>query len=262
MTIDIKDKAEIKLISKKNVIPITSISDLGSLINEIQNQLNMLMDKSENNTTPEFKALMEGYVKKANEVEELKVNIENFKSRHEELKSEINKVRETNRNLIHELQSARETLKTLEHELNMLQASSNKSEEEYKIKIKSLNDKIHGCENKIKEQENENTRIKEETEKTTACIINENERLKQECQDQNFKFRQLELELTSERDNLGKQVKEFEILLKEQHEQIELRSKEIEYKDALINQLIKQGTTEKLEECKPKPSFLDRLRKH
>lgn len=246
MTNDIKDKTEIKLLSRKNVIPITSISDLGIVVNEIQNQLNILISKPEDNTTPEFKALMEGYVKKANEVEELKVNIENFKSQHEELKSEINKVRETNRNLIHELQSAREALKNLEYELNIFQATSNKSEEEYKIKIKSLNEQIRINENTIKELEDESIKVREEFDIKAAEIINENERLKQECQEQNFKSRQAELELTSERDSLKKQVKEFEILLKEQHEQIELKSKEIEYKDALINQLIKQATTDKL----------------
>lgn len=240
------NKTDIKLPPRKNVIPITSISDLGTLVNEIQNQLNMLTDKMESNTSPEFKALMEGYVKKANEVEDLKVHIENYKSQYEELKSEILKIRETNRNLINELQNARETLKNLERELNALQITSNKNEEEYKIKIENLNAEIKKNGNKIKELEDEIIKAKEEMEADTVHIMSENERLKEENQEQNFSFRQIELELTSERDSLKKQVKEFEVLLKEQHEQIELKTKEAEYKEALLNQLIKQGTIEKL----------------
>ena len=64
--------------------------------------------------------------------------------------------------------------------------------------------------------------------------------------DQSFKRKHGEQELLIERDNLKKQVEEFELLLKEQEEQIDYKSKELEYKDAFINQLIKQSTTGKL----------------
>ena len=36
------------------------------------------------------------------------------------------------------------------------------------------------------------------------------------------------------------------MLLKDQSEKLELKTKEVEYKDALLNQFIKQATTEKL----------------
>ena len=229
------NKGDTKSSLRKNVIPITSISDLGSVVNELQSQLNLLIGNLSNNTTPEFKALMEGYVNKANEVEELKIKIENTLSRHEELKSETSKVRETNRNLIHELQCTRDTLKNLEYNLNTFQASSNKREEEYKEAIQNLDQQIEEYEKNKKELE---LKIKE--------IIDSQGRVKQEAQDQNFKFKQTEMELITERDNLRKQLKEFELLLNEQHEQLEFKTKEVEYKEALLNQFIKQNALDKL----------------
>ena len=76
----------------KNVVPI---------VGDVQNQLTLLMRKLEEDVSPEFKALMEGYVNKANEAEELKVKLENIGLTHESLNVEIEKIRETNRNLVH-----------------------------------------------------------------------------------------------------------------------------------------------------------------
>ena len=143
------EKTEIKLSTRKNVIPITSITDLGTIVGDIQNQLTLLLEKLNDEVSPEFKALMEGYVNKANESEELKINSESIKSKHEGLKTEIKQVRETNRNLINELQSSREILKNLESQLNNLQMVSAKTEEEYKNKIKILNSQVIEYENKI-----------------------------------------------------------------------------------------------------------------
>ena len=220
---------------KKNVIPISSIADLGNAISEIQNQLCLLIGKSEGEVSSELKALMEGYINKANESVELKVKLESLNGLSEELKTEIARLRETNRNLIHELQNAREILKNLEVEFNTLQASSKKAEQEYKEKIKELKNQNEEYENISNQREDEMTQIKLEHENS-----------RQELLDQNFKYRQNEQELIIQLDNFKKQVEEFEILLKEQKEEIEFKTKEIEYKDALLNQLIKQATTEKL----------------
>lgn len=228
-------KSDVKISLKKNVIPITSLSDLGTVVGDIQNQITLLIEKLNNDVSPEFKALMEGYVNKANESESIKVNLEDITSRCEALKIEIANVRETNRNLVHELQSARETLRNLESQLNNYQTSSKKNEEEYRNKIKTLKVQNEEYENKIKEME---TKL--------ATVTDTHEKLRQELLDQNFEYKQAEQELISERDSLRKQLDEFEILLKEQSEQLGLRIKEIEYKDALLNQLVKQATTEKL----------------
>ena len=221
--------------TRKNVIPITSINDLGTLVGEIQNQLTLLLDKLNNDVSPEFKALMGGYVNKANETEELKVNLEDAKTKYELLKGEILKLRETNRTLINELQNTREILKNLEFQLNNLKDISVKAEEEYKTKIKLLNKQIQDYENKFKLVEEENIKIKQT-----------HEELRQELLDQNFNTKQNAQELLIEKDNLKKQLEEFELILNEQKEQIDFKTKELEYKDALINQLIRQTTEEKL----------------
>ncbi|MBI2996370.1 MAG: hypothetical protein HYY52_06660 [Candidatus Melainabacteria bacterium] len=226
---------DLKPASRKNVIPITSLTDLGSAISEIQNQLSILIGKSEDDVSPEFKALMEGYINKANESEEIKAKLENIASLKEELKVEISRVRETNRNLINELQSARETLKNLESEFNNFQLTSKKTEQEYKDKLKIVKHQNEELENKIKGMTEEHDGIRQEYEN-----------FRKESLDQNYKFRELEQELKIQNDNMQKQLEEYEMLLGEQKEALEFKTKEIEYKDALLNQLVKQVTNEKL----------------
>ena len=246
-------KSEVKLPGKKNVIPITSLSDLGTVVGDIHNQICELIEKLDNDVSPEFKALMEGYVKKANETEELKVNLGNITSKYEEQKTEILKIRETNRTLIHELQNAREVLKKLESELSTYQSISKKNEEEYKERIKFLTGENEGLENELNTAEEEQLKIKEEIENKYSELTKSNEKLRQELLDQKFKFHQSEQELIIERDNLKKQFEELDSLLKEQAEKLELKSKEADYKDALLNQFIKQTTTDKLKIQEPAP---------
>lgn len=229
------NKVGSKLSTREKIVPIGSMADLGNVVGEIQNQLSLLLQRLNDDVSPEFKALMEGYVNKANESEELKVNLDNAKFKYEELKIEISQLRDSNRTLVVELQGAREILKNLESQLSMLQALSTKTEEEHKNKIKELNLQLLDYENKINNLEEENIKVSQK-----------HEELRQEVLDQSFKFRQAEQELTIERDNLKKQVDEFQLLLKEQNEQLDFKGKELEYKDALINQLVKQATTDKL----------------
>src|SRR3989338_1606288 len=158
-------KNEVKLPGKKNVIPITSLSDLGTVVGDIHNQICELIEKLDNDVSPEFKALMEGYVNKANETEGLKVNLENASSGYEELKGEISKLRETNRNLIHELQNTRETLRNLENELNNFQDIAKRNEDDYKDKIKNLTKQNLDYETRAKTLETKITELKEKKKK-------------------------------------------------------------------------------------------------
>ena len=239
-------KTDVKLSMRKNVIPITSISDLGTIVGDIQNQLSLLISKLESDVSPEFKALMEGYVNKANEAEEFKVNLENIKSAYEEIKAEIAKVRDTNRSLVNELQNAREVLKRLEQELNTHQESSKKSEEAYKDKIKMLTKQNSDYENKVKQIEEEKLKTIQELEAKISELTENQEKLRQELLDQTYNSHQQEQKLVIEKDNAVKHMEELETMFKEQAEKLELKIKESEYKDALLNQLIKQATTEKL----------------
>src|SRR3989338_2972569 len=182
-------RSEGKLLNKSNVIPITSISDLGTIVGDVQNQLTLLINKLNSEVSPEFKALMEGFINKANETESVKVRLEDTATSYDEVKAEVAKVRETNRTLINELQT---TLGKFEEE-KAIQAS-------------------------------------------------EQEKLRQETLDQKYNFHQKEQQLTIEKDNLRKQLDEAERLLKEQSETLDLKSKELDYKDVLLNQLIRQTT--------------------
>ena len=228
-------RSEGKLSNKSNVIPITSISDLGTIVGDVQNQLTLLINKLNSEVSPEFKALMEGFINKANETESVKVRLEDTATSYDEVKAEVAKVRETNRTLINELQNAREILKKLETELNTFQNTAKKTEEDYKDKVKNLTKQI---------QEFETTLGKFEEEK--AIQASEQEKLRQETLDQKYNFHQKEQQLTIEKDNLRKQLDEAERLLKEQSETLDLKSKELDYKDVLLNQLIRQTTSDKL----------------
>lgn len=221
--------------SRSKVIPITSISDLGTIVGDIQNQLTLLINKLEEEVSPEFKALMEGFVNKANETEKVKVNLENLANSHEEIKSEITKVRETNRNLVQELQCAREILKNLERDLEISRKSFKQAEENYKEKINVLNKKINDYELKLSTIEEEKN-----------ASVNDKEKTRQELLDQKYNFHQKEQEITIERDNLKKQIEELELLLKDQTEKLELKTKELDYKDVLLKELIKKTMSEKL----------------
>ena len=239
-------KSETKPAIRKNVIPITSISDLGNVVGDIQIQINQVINKLNAEVSPEFKALMESYVKKANEAEELKISLANIISSHEELKAEITKVRETNRNLVQELHSAKEILKNLEFEFNTYQESSKKNEELLREKMKRLTVQNHETESKLKELEEEKENILKEGDSKIYEYIQYQEQLRQELLDQSYKFSKREQELLLERESIIKQLKGFEFLIKEQNEKVELKSKEVEYKDALLNQLIRHTTNEKL----------------
>ena len=241
-------KAEVKLPGKKNVIPITSLSDLGTVVGDIHNQICELVEKLDSDVRPEFKALMEGYVRKANETEELRVNLDNISLKHEEQKTEIIKIRETNRNLIHELQSARDILKKLENDLTTFQSISKKTEEEHKEKIRLLTEENVQLLNELNLSDEEKNTIQGEVEGKYSELSTANEKLRQELLDQKFKYHQSEQELIIERDNLKKQMEEMDTVLKDHIEKLELKSKEADYKDALLNQFIKQTTTDKFKE--------------
>ena len=247
-----EDKFEMN--TKKNVISMKTVSELPFSVQEIRDLLIDVLEKLENNEiNPEFRALMEAYVNKANEAEELKVNLSGIAGRYEQLKSEINQLRETNRNLISELQSAREALKKLELELNSLEEVHKLSDNSLKEKITELNrqkieyeNKFHEYEARTKQFYEEKLKMMQEIENKFVKFAESHEKSKQELLDQNFKLRQSEQELSIAKDNLQKQVHMLEKLLSEQTEELELKTKEVEYKEAILNQLIKQKTLGKL----------------
>ena len=228
-------KSDSKLSYRKNVVPITSISDLGSLVGEIQCQLSILIAKLESDTSPEFKALMEGYVNKANKNEELKVNLEDISFKYEALKGEVDQLRETNRTLIQELQNTRDILRKIELEFNSYQDLAKQTEDNYKSKIKEFTKQNIEYTDKIKTLETKIGELEENQDKT-----------REEYSKEIFNYKKNEQELVIENGNLKKQLEEYEILLNEQREQLDFKTKEAEYKDALLNQLIKKTTSDKL----------------
>jgi peptidoglycan hydrolase CwlO-like protein len=73
-------------------------------------------------------------------------------------------------------------------------------------------------------------------EKASAEIQNAQMRV----METNHRYKQLEQERGLDKDNYDRALRETENMVAELREQLDLRTRELEYKDALLNQLIKQ----------------------
>lgn len=260
---------EIKLTKKKNVVPFkhdsqiekanndvdsveisTDIdllkkdpSALRSIIAELQSQIALLDHRLHTeDVTPEFKALMEGYIKKANESEELKVKLEDANTKLETAKCDLTQLRDANRDLTNELNSTRETLRDFEDKIQNNERMSESAKSEQRSKLLDYRKKIDEAEDKVVRLEDEKSEIKEQMEKRVVELIKSQENLKQEISDMDFDFRQRERDLINEVDKQGKQIKEYEKIVKEMEEKLELKTKEAEYKATLLDQIAKQST--------------------
>lgn len=228
----------------KNIIPFQKKNDdLSAMISDLQEQLSLLNKKLDgNDATPEFKALMEGYIKKANESEEVKARLQSINDSYDLLKSDLVQLRELNRNLTQELNESREKMRDLEYQINSLETGSLQLENNQKEKYREAQKKIQTFEEKMFDLEKEKNTLKNQYEKRIMELIKSQESLKQELSDMDFDFRQRERELIAEIDDLNTRTKDYENILKEQEEKLSFKTKEAEYKASLLDQMAKQAS--------------------
>ena len=201
---------------------------LEASIKKIEKHLSSLMEQ-QSGVSAEFNALMDGYVNKANESQEFKVRYEGLNSQVEDLKTEYKTLKVNNKKYKDELEAAKEALRASESDLQ-------RSHKDLLTQKKHYDEQISDY---TEEGERLKTRLKQLTDykdKSTA----EYNKLKTEFLELQYQAKQNQQEKDVATETADRAVKESHKIVDELKDKLELRTREIEYKDALLNQLIKQ----------------------
>jgi chromosome segregation ATPase len=200
-----------------------------NLLGDIKSELKVLAEKQEHKVSPEFSALMDGYVIKANESETLRVKYQHVESHYEELKLELKTQKAQNRQLGSDLDSVREALKLSELELSKFKRDFDHTRQDFQDKSDALQNEKEALLRKIKELMT--------WKETTEQLCNE---MKAELVEYNHKVKQLQQENSIEKQTAERSLREGQKVIQELKEQLELREREASYKNALIEQLVRQ----------------------
>jgi hypothetical protein len=200
-----------------------------SLLGDIKSELKVLAEKQEHKVSPEFSALMDGYVIKANESETLRVKYQHVENHYEELKLELKTQKAQNRQLGSDLDSVREALKLSELELSKFKRDFDHTRQDFQDKSDSLQNEKEALLRKIKDLMT--------WKETTEQLCND---MKAELVEYNHKVKQLQQENLIEKQTAERSLREGQKIIQELKEQLELREREASYKNALIEQLVRQ----------------------
>lgn len=208
-------------------------ANVGSKLQKIEEQLNSIVDKQKSGVSAEFNALMDGYVNKANESQEFKVKASHLESLYEELKIEAKTLKEENKKLKADLEATKEALRMSESDIKRFKNEAEHTKINFQDQVTTLNDEKEKFKSKLKEVQTQNDQN----------IQNYNN-IKSELLEQKYRVKQFEQEKQVEEETSKRTQRESSKLVEELKEKLELRTREVEYKDALLNQLIKQVSVE------------------
>ena len=208
-------------------------SEFSSQLSKIEEQLAAIVEKQKTGVSAEFNALMDGYVNKANESQEFKVKSTHVEGLYEELKIEHKTTVEENKKLKADLEATKEALRMSESDIKRFK-------EESDITKAGLQKQI--LEHK-EERENLKDKLRDIQKQFDESVSNYNN-IKSELLEQRYKVKQLDQEKTAENEAFDRTQREATKLVDELKEKLELRTREVEYKDALLNQVIKQVSVE------------------
>lgn len=194
---------------------------------EIQNDLAVI--NQHKHASPEFRALMDGYVTKANEAEFEKVKYKHIEEKHDELKNELRLLKEQVKKQESDLDATREALKASESDLFKVRQEFTYYKDSADSKILELSEDKRNANQKLRDLLADKERASSEVQNAQMKVMEANHR-----------YKQLEQERGLDKDNYDRALRETENLVAELREQLDLRTRELEYKDALLNQLIKQ----------------------
>ncbi len=203
-----------------------SFSDI---LGDIKSELKVLAEKTDHKVSPEFSALMDGYVSKANESETLRVKYQHVENHFEELKMELKSQKTSSRQLSADLDSAREALKLSELDLTKAKKELEQTKKDFQDKVDFMVEEKDALARKIKELNN----WKENTE----ALCSE---MKTEIIEYKHQIKQLQQENQIEKQTAERTLRESHRIVQELKEQLELREREASYKNALIEQLVRQ----------------------
>jgi predicted nucleic acid-binding Zn-ribbon protein len=210
-----------------------SNSEFESKLSKIEDQLYSIAERQKTGVSPEFSALMDGYVNKANESQEYKVKFEHLEKLHDDLRIEYKTLHEDNKKFKTELEASRDALRQSETDLQRHRKETENTRMHYDEQVASLVDERERLKTKVKQ-------LMDHKEKTAQ----EYNDLKAELLEHKYKAKQLEQEKQVEIESARRSVRESNKIIEELKEKLDLRTREVEYKDALLNQLIKQVSAE------------------
>jgi predicted nucleic acid-binding Zn-ribbon protein len=202
-------------------------------LEKIEKQIGSLLDKQSSGVSPEFNALMDGYVNKANQSQEYKVKFEHVENLYEDLKIEAKTLKEENRKFKADADAAKEALRMSELDLQRARKESEHSRMQFEEQISNL----------IEDRERLKTKVKQLTDRNEKSSQEYND-IKAELLEHKYKAKQLEQEKQVELETQKRSMRETNKMIEELKEKLDLRTREVEYKDALLNQLIKQVSAE------------------
>jgi hypothetical protein len=236
------DKESKSLPAKLNEIPEKLMETLLSL----QESISELLEKQSETVSPEFSALMDGYVNKANESEAIKVRYAHIENLNNEIKEESRNLKDLNRQLHSDLELAREAMRLAESDLHKSKRDFDIFKQQFEDKVNSLTEE----KNKLLLRNKELTDIRESN-------IQEINTFKAEILELKHKLKQSEQERMVQEESHKRSIRENALFIQELKEKVDLRTREVEYKDALLNQLIKQASIEE-SDLDPNDAFIER----
>ena len=208
-------------------------TDFENQLQKIEQQLTAIIDRQKNGVSAEFNALMDGYVNKANESQEFKVKANHIESLYEDLNLEFKTVKEENKKVKYDLEAAKEALRMSELDIKRIKNELNQNRNSFEEQIAILTEERDRFRNKLKEVQTQNDEN-----------IQSYNTIKSELLEQRYKMKQIDQERKVEEESKQRNQRETEKLIDELKEKLDLRTREVEYKDALLNQLIKQVSVE------------------
>lgn len=224
---DVTDKRQVPAVLDETPLVVAN------RLKRIEEHLLSIYEKQKSGVSAEFSALMDGYVNKANESQEFKVKFDNVFSQFEDMKIEFKTQREENKKLRLDIDAVKEALRSSETELQRSRKDLENNKLRYEEQISDL----------IQEREKLKTKLKQLMDHQEKTSIDYND-LKAELLEFKYKTKQLEQEKEVEVETAKRSVRESNKIIDEIKEKLDLRTREVEYKDALLNQLIKQVSVE------------------
>jgi chromosome segregation ATPase len=245
---------------------------LNEVLQQILDKLALLESKT-NAATPEFQVLMNNYLTKANEAERNQARFEEALERLEivsqeakSYKQETDDLKERIRGYERDFDSIKleqeRDLNNLRDELSKIIQAKNVIEAELTEKhIKELNNFRADADRQISQLQNELNEMvqlkrkfeekyqhknqeadvyEKELNELKIKLADEQAQIREEIIEATKRSHQIEQRFQDEKDQLVRRIKELENSYDEIHSTLLLKQRELEYKDALLNQALKQ----------------------
>ena len=226
-----KTKKSVEIVDGSNLPAVLDdlTSGMESKLEQIQKQIDFICDRQKSGVSAEFSALMDGYVNKANESQSYKVKFEHLEGLYEELNLEHKTTREDLKKSKADLEASKEALRMSESDLQRAKRDTDNSRLQYEEQISNL----------IEEREKLKSKVKQLMDHKEKSAQEYND-LKAELLENKYRVKQLEQEKQVEIETQKRTARENHKIIEDLKEKLDLRTREVEYKDALLNQLIKQ----------------------